>query len=186
MTHVFPGLLGGILLMWFCAASSTPQPPLPQDCLVTGAQNRIDFGTRTRSGLTINSRGKLTPGQRNINISVVCRYPQNMIMSIAGNATGRQFAWGGGAAVRIKIQDTRLDSKPVLLNRLEGNYHSLSDGVTELSLNPGDYFTVSIGGGEVTGKQLTFTLTAEPEIDESRVTFNRPYNGQSLLTLRLE
>lgn len=173
-------------MIWAYTANSTPQPPLPQDCLVTGTQNRIDYGTRTRSGLAINNRGKLTPGQRSTRISVVCRYPQKMIVNIAGNATGRQFAWGTSAAMHIKIQDATLDSNPILLSRLEGDYHSFSDGIPVLSVNPGDYFTVSTEGRQITGKQLTFTLTAEPEIDESKVIFNRPYSGQSHLTLRVE
>lgn len=188
MAQIYRGLLAGVLMMCCDIASAAPlaSSPQPQNCQVMGSQNSLDFGTRNRSGLAVNHRGKLTPGQRTVRINVVCRFPRKMVLSVVGNANGQQFGWGDGADVRIEIQDAELDNKPILLSRLQRDGQALADSTPMLTLSPGDYFTPSAKAGQITGKQLTFTLTAEPELDDSRVTFNRPYSGQSLLTIRLE
>jgi hypothetical protein len=188
MTQVSRGLWAGVLMMCSHVAGAAPQTPAPQpqNCQVMGSQNNLDFGTQSRAGLAINNRGKLTPGQRAVRINVMCRFPRKMVLNVVGNATGQQFGWGDGAKVRIEIQDAELDNKPTLLSRLQSNGQVLAGSAPMLTLSPGDYFTPSAEAGQITGKQLTFTLTAEPELDNNRVTFNQPYSGQSLLTIRLE
>ncbi|MCU6359041.1 hypothetical protein [Enterobacter quasiroggenkampii] len=186
MMQVQRRILAGMLLFWIGTGHSTPLPPEPQDCQITGTQSRVDFGTQSRAGLTANSRGRLTPGQRNIHISVICRFPQSLLLSIAGTIHGQRFGWGDRADLRIQVRDAKLDNKSVLLSRIQGDSRIVSDGAQTLYLNPGDFFTPVSVSGQTAGKQLSFILTAEPELDEREVTFNRPYSGQSLVTLRLE
>lgn len=188
MMRVHKRLLAGIIMLCVSIADAAPleTAPQPQDCQVMGSQSRIDFGTHNRANLAINTRGKLTLGQRSLRINVVCRFPQKMVLSIAGALDGQQFGWGNDAEVRIAVQDAELDNKPIRLSRLQRDGHTAVDAAPILTLFPGDYFTPLAEIGEITGKQLMFTLTAEPELDDSRVTFNRPYNGRSLIILRLE
>nr|WP_154324369.1 hypothetical protein [Pantoea sp. 201603H] len=86
---------GGLLLLGGYAMASPPTlQPLPQNCQVTGSQNTLDFGTRTRAQLTLNQWGKLSPGQQFLTISITCRYPKRMVLSVAGKTAGQLFSWG--------------------------------------------------------------------------------------------
>lgn len=188
MRQIYRLLWLGVLMLSSGLSSAAPLAvtPQPHDCKITGSQSSLDFGKRNRSGLEMNSRGKLTPGQRAIRISVLCRFPRKIVLDITGNAAGRQFIWGNAGEVRIEVQEAELDNRPVLLSRLQRDGLALVGSAPVLTLSPGDYFTPSTSAGQITGKQLTFTLIAEPELDDRRLKLDQPYNGQSLLTIHLK
>lgn len=180
-------IVGSILLFLSeqAIAISLDIAPQPQKCQISGSLANLDFGTHTRADLQITSQGKLNLGRKITHISVTCLYPQKMILSITGNTADQQFSWGEAGKVRATIQDAQLDGNSAMMSRLKHKEAPLSVGFTSLKLSPGEYFTLSEKGKQISGRQLTFSLVIEPELEGDKVKLNRPYTGQSLLSLQL-
>lgn len=160
-------------------------PPAQQNCQITGSRNRLDFGTHTRAQLTMNSRGKLTPGQQSVQIAVVCRFPKKMVLSVADSAAGSQFAWGSSGRLRLEIQDMQLDNRLTTLRRPAGRV-APSESDQPSTLYPGERFSPSRNGEALFGRQLSFILLVSPEWDIAHTPLNQRQDWQSSLTLRLE
>ena len=143
---------GLILIVISGVANATPDiaTRLPQDCQVAGTQNVIDLGELNRP-----RNEKLSP--RKMSVSVSCRYPVPMLLSISGEQAGNDFRLADGGRLNVTLDNARLDNRAVSL-RSESS--PAGRNARWLKATPGMRFLPD--GDRNAGRLLTFDLTVQP------------------------
>lgn len=146
-------------------ADTAPAPLTAPSCTVTGSPV-VDFGGISRGRLTPVTGG-MTPGARRLVISAGCTLPRSMRLRIDGAARGSDFSWNGTDSVlRLTAREGAVDTKAVLLQRLNAAGSPEGPPAREITLAPGDTLVAMRDGIPAEGRQLSMVLDITPVLGD--------------------
>ncbi len=166
-------------------------PALPiadSRCQLSSSNSTFDYGNQSRWQLkeTQSMRYGLTPGKRQLMVSVVCPYTQSIYLNIRGDRTpDGNFLYGRRGRLNMRLMEVQLDgqSTQVVLSTPEGKIKGAS--VNDLLLQPDQTFTPAIGNQPLQGKSFSARFEIEPVLSESDTRVSDRQSSEATLTLEL-
>lgn len=182
------------LLLSLTAQADLPPPVISgadtadTRCSLTLSATHIDYGTLSRGQLQEASGAPqtLTPGKRQLMVSVLCPYTQTLRLTVHGEANPRgDFRYGSSAKMRVKLSSAQLDNQDVQLALSTPDGVLLKGAAGSWDVQPEQTFTPVISGQPAKGKALMLRLELEPVLTESEARISSRETSEASLNLEL-
>lgn len=162
-----------------------PQMPVPDPhCQLSTSNSSVDYGLQSRWQMQdVEGRSQsVTPGKRQLSVTVVCPFTQNMRLKVMGDRTVRGgFRYGEKGELQVRIISAQLDGErvPVALTTSAGALMSAPQEA--LALLPNQTFSAVKGNHAAQGKAFNVRLEIQPVLtDQDARTSSRQANESSL------
>lgn len=173
MPHIEAGLL--------------PALPLDSRCSVSVSSPVVDYGTQSCWQLEESGAGRLSPGRREITVSIVCPHAQEMVLRADGESTGRGgLRYGEQGATRLLLKEARLDGVAVELKSLNAGGDVTTTGGESVTLKAGQRVAPVVQGRIATGRTLVAQLEIQPFLREDAARVRVRQSSETRLTLTLD
>ncbi|WP_318369503.1 hypothetical protein [Enterobacter sp.] len=135
-------------------------------CTASSSQSTIDYGQLQQQDLTpgestfgTRSINWLATGEQEVRLDIHCAQPEKVRLFFSGNSThGKLFSFGEQGAVQVKLQEARIDNRPVTLRHAAWGEAVSGGGSETLNMGAEKNGVAFIDGGEATGQHLTVTM----------------------------
>lgn len=155
-----------------------------QQCGLFISRPVIDYGSMSRGQLQLLPRGKFSPGRQTLRLSVTCLSSRLIKLKVTGQrAVDGNLRYGVHGFIRLRLLDSQLDGKPVVLQPLTPA--GVADAAVEQSplLLPDDELVPVRQGERIEGKKLTARLEIEPVMAAADLRGNRLHTREARLML---
>ncbi|MBE4810065.1 MULTISPECIES: fimbrial protein [unclassified Enterobacter cloacae complex] len=183
------------LLLFSVCALATPSgsghfqqapqiPAVDPRCQISTSTTDIDYGLQSRWQMqdVDGRRQAVTPGKRQLSVTVVCPYTHNMRLKVMGGRTVRgEFRYGASGELQVRVTGAQLDGRdvPVALTSSAGALLGAPQEI--LTLLPDQTFSAVSGNLPSQGKTFNVRLEIQPVLtdNDARVS-SRQANGASV------
>ena len=153
-------------------------------CQLTSSNSNVDYGPQSRWQMQdVEGRSQsVTPGKRQLSVSVVCPFTHEMRLKVmgSGNAHGG-FRFGENGEVQVRVIGAQLDGEEVQIAPANPAGTPIGSPQSSLTLSPNETFSAVSGNQPAQGKAFNVRLEIQPVLtDKDARVSSRQANDASL------